>query len=152
MAITNTIGNQFNEEFSKGEHSLASDDLVAILLDTSFAGFDETSHLTYTDISGNEIATGAGYTQKDKSLTSVTIDQTTGVMTLNADDLTWTASGGDIEAASACAIINETHANDTVICCIEFGANYQATDGTALSIDLSNGIVELTANPGSGGE
>jgi hypothetical protein len=147
MAITNTIGNQFNEEFSKGEHDLTSDSLKAILLDTSFTGFVAATHLTYSDISANEIATGYGYTQKTKELSTVTLDQAAGVMTLNADNLTWTADSGNIEAASACAIINDTHGNDTVICCIEFGANYQATDGTALSIDLSNGVIELTANP-----
>ncbi len=147
MAITCKIGNQFNEEHSKGEHDLVSDSLKAILLDTSFGSFDPTTHLTYSDISTNEIATGYGYTQKTKELSTVSLDQAAGVMTLNADNLTWTASGGAIETTKACAIINDTHGNDTVVCCIEFGANYATADGTSLVINLSNGIITLTANP-----
>jgi len=147
MAITCKISEQFNEEYSKGEHSLASDTLKAILLDTSFGPFDAETDLTYSDISANEIATGNGYTQNNKTLTTVSLDQTDNEMLLNADNLTWSASGGAIETCKACAIINETHANDTIICCIEFGANYATADGTSLAINVSNGIIKLTANP-----
>lgn len=147
MAITCKVSNQFNEEYSKGEHTLASDILKAILLDTNFGPFDPATDSTYADISGNEIAEACGYTQKNKTLTTVSVDQSSGVMTLNADNLTWTASGCDIETTKACAIINEDHTNDTVICCIEFGANYATADGTSLTINLSNGIIKCTANP-----
>ena len=147
MAITCKVSDQFNEEHSKGEHVLATDSLKAILLDTSFGSFDPTAHLTYSDISANEIATGYGYIQKTKELSTVSVDQAAGVMTLNADNLSWTASGDAIETCKACAIINDDHSNDTVICCIEFGANFSTTDGTSLSINLSNGIITWTANP-----
>lgn len=145
------VSNQFNEEHAAGEHDLVTaggaGNLIAILLDTSFGTFDPATHGQYTDISANEIATGFGYTQKTKALTTVSVDQVTSVMTLNADDLTWTASGDDIETCKACAIINDAHDNDTIICCIEFGANYATADGTSLSIGLSNGLVKWTANP-----
>ena len=147
MAITCKVSNQFVEEHSKGEHNLVADSLKAILLDTSFTGFVAATHVTYTSISANEIATGFGYTQKTKALTTVALNDSAGVVTLDADNISWTASGGPIEAAKACAIINDTHINDTVICCIEFGANYQATDGTTLTLNLSSGLVEWTANP-----
>ena len=147
MAITCKVSNQFNEEHSKGEHDLVSDSLIAILLDTSFGPFDPTSDLTYSDISANEIATEFGYTQKTKALATKSLDQVAGVLTLNADNLTWTAAAGAIETCKAMAIINDTHANDTVICCIEFGANYATADGTALTVNLSNGVVKWTANP-----
>jgi hypothetical protein len=147
MAITCKVSNQFNEEYSKGEHDLVNDSLVAILLDTSYTTFDPTSDSTYSDIYANEIATGNGYTQKTKTLTTVSLDQAAGVITLNADNISWTASGGSIEATKACAIINDTHSNDTVVCCIEFGANYTATDGTTLTLNLSSGLFEVTANP-----
>ena len=148
MAITCKVGDQFNEEHSKGEHALVTDSLKAILLDTSFGPFDPTTHLTYSDISANEIADDStGYTQKTKELSTVSVDQVAGVMTLNADNLSWTASGGAIETCKACAIINDDHTNDTVVCCIEFGANYATADGTSLSINLSNGIITWTANP-----
>ena len=148
MAITCKIGNQFNEENAKGEHALVGASLIAILLDISFGPFDPTTHLKYSDISANEIADDStGYTQKTKALANVSLDQVAGVMTLNADNLTWTASGGAIETCKACAIINDDHVNDTVICVIEFGANYATADGTSLTINLSNGIVTWTANP-----
>ena len=147
MAITCKIGNQFNEENAKVEHDLVSASLKAILLNTAMPAFAPATHLTYADISANEIATGFGYTQKTKALANVSLDQVAGVMTLNADNLTWTASGGAIETCKACAIINDDHVNDTVICVIEFGANYATADGTSLTINLSNGIVTWTANP-----
>lgn len=147
MAVTCKVSNQFNEEHAKGEHDLLNDSLIAVLLDTSFGPFDPTTHLQYSNISDNEIATGYGYTQKTKALTTVSVDQSAGVMTLNADNLVWTASGDAIETTKACAIINDTHANDTVICCIEFGANYSAADGTSLTVDISSGVVTWTANP-----
>lgn len=146
-AITCKIGNQFNEEYSKGEHALVSDSLKAILLNTSFGPFDPATHLTYLNISANEIATGYGYTQKTKELSTVSLDQAAGVMTLNADNLTWIAAAGAIETCKACAIINDTHANDTVICCIEFGANYATAADTSLAINLANGLIKFTANP-----
>lgn len=68
-------------------------------------------------------------------------------MLLNADNLSWTASGDAIETCKACAIINDTHANDTVICCIEFGANYATAADTSLAINLANGLIKFTANP-----
>jgi len=150
MAITCKIGNQFNEEYSKGEHDLRNDSLIAILMDTTWGPFVPATHLTYTEVGGdanNEIATGYGYTQKTLELTTVSLDQVAGVMTLNADNLTWTASGDAIETCRACIIINETHVNDTVICCIEFGANYVTVDGSSLTINLINGLIKLTANP-----
>lgn len=147
MAITCKVSNQFVDESAKNEHDLVADSLVAILLNTSFGPFDPATHGQYSAISANEIATGGGYTQKTTVLTTVSLDQTTNVITLNADNLTWTASGDNIEATLACAIINDTHVNDTVICCIEFGANYQATDGTSLTINLADGLIQWTANP-----
>lgn len=147
MSITCKVSNQFNEEHSKGEHDLVNDSLVAILLDTSYGTFDPATDSTYSDISANEIATGNGYTQKTKTLTTVSLDQSADTMTLNADNIAWTASGGSIEATKACAIINDTHTNDTVICCIEFGANYTATVGTTLTLNISSGLITMTANP-----
>lgn len=150
MAITCKVSNQFNEEYANGEHDLVNDSLIAILLDTTFGPFDPAVHLTYADIGGDgnyEIATGHGYTQKTLGLGTKSLDQAAGVMTFNAANLTWTATDDAIETCKACAIINDTHPNDTVICCIEFGANYSTAAGTALAINLANGIIKWTANP-----
>ena len=150
MAITCKVGNQFNEEYAKGEHALATDSLIAILMDTTWGPFDPATHLTASDVAGdanNEIATGNGYTQQTKALTTVSIDQAAGVMTLNADNLTWTAAVGAIETCKALVIYNDDHTNDTVVCCIEFGANYATAVDTSLTINLSNGIITFTANP-----
>ena len=150
MAITCKVGNQFNEEFAKGEHTLVTDTLKAILMDTTWGPFDPATHLISTDVVGdanNEIATGNGYTQQTKELSTVSVDQVAGVMTLNADNITWTAAGGAIETCKALIIYNDDHTNKTVICCIEFGANYATAVDTSLTVNISNGLITITANP-----
>lgn len=147
MAITNEVSVKFAQEFFNNEHNLAVDNLKAILINTLFPGFNPSTHSKYSDISTYEIAAGFGYLKKTKALSNVSINAASNYIILNCDNLIWPAVDGDISPASGCIIINDTHVNDTVVCCIEFGANYQAIDGTALSINLSNGLLQLDINP-----
>jgi len=141
MAVTGEYSELYLEERNRGEHDLESNTLTAILMDTAFT-FDPATHLTYADISANEIATGFGYTQKTKDLTTVAVANVAGEIITTADDISWTAAAGAIETSSACCIINNTHATETVICCIDFGVNMAVPDGTILTIPLSGGFLK----------
>ena len=147
MAVTCKWSEQFILETFTAEHDVTSDSLKAILLDVSFPGYDAATMADYGDISTYEIATGYGYTQKTLELTTVATSIVSNKPTITADDIEWTASGGAIEASIACAIINDTHASDTIVCCIEFGATYTPATGTKLKIGLTNGLARATVNP-----
>jgi hypothetical protein len=139
MAVTAQPSLQFLLERQRGEHDLESDTLTAILMEVGFV-FDPETHSTYSDISANEIATGYGYTQKSHNLSSVAAEIVAGNVDVSATDLTLTASGGAIESCVACCIINNTHATETVVCCIEFGVTYATPEGTQLVLPFSDGF------------
>jgi len=147
MAVTCKFSEQFILETYSGEHDVTSDSLKCILLDTSFTGYDPETMADYSDISANEIATGYGYTQKTLELTTVAASIVSNKPTITCDDVSWTATGGAIEACIAMAIINDTHASDTIVCCLEFGATYTPAQDTTFKIGLTNGLAEATVNP-----
>ena len=139
MAVTRTMGYQFLTEEALGEHDLnATDTILICLMKTTFT-FNPATHSTYADISADEIATGYGYTQKTKVLTTGVTETATGA-TVSSNNPSWTASGGDLPAVGSAIVINDSHTNDTVICCIDFGADYTTADGTVFQIDFTNGL------------
>jgi hypothetical protein len=140
MAVTAKYSEQYLLERFRGEHDVESHTLTAILMEVGFV-FDPATHSNYAAISANEIATGYGYTQKTKDLSNVEAAIVSGNADVVADDITWTASEGAIESCVACCIINNSHASETVICCIEFGVTYATPTGTQLTIPLSNGFL-----------
>lgn len=58
----------------------------------------DTGNEIYGDVSGNEIATGNGYTAGGIALTGVALSQTGGVVKFTSNAAQWTASGGSIPA------------------------------------------------------
>ncbi len=111
-----------------------ANDVFKIILMASGFVFDKDAHEEYADVSGNELPTLNGYTQKDKTLAGVAVteddvDDRTEV-TWNA--VSWTAAGGAIGPTPGAIIIDETVANDPIVGYIDFGAEYtQAEGGTA---------------------
>jgi len=104
----------------------------AILMNTTFA-FDRDAHATLADVTASQIATNYGYTQDDKTLTTVAVteDDVNDRAQFTCDDVTWTASGGDIGPFGAMIIYDETDADDAVVGCIDFGTDYTILDGSS---------------------
>ena len=130
------------EQYQK-QHNLVSDSLVCILMNAAFV-FDPVNHATLTDVSASEIATGNGYTQGGKAVANAaasinTVDEK---VVVTADNVSWTASGGNIEESAAAIIYNSTHASDTIVVGIQFDTTKTAVDGTNLVIDLSAGLAK----------
>jgi len=144
MAVVTTFSHTFLEEVVKGEHDVTSDDLNIMLMDAAFA-FDPDTHATYSDCSANEISSGSGYTAGGETLTTVavSIDASADQVDIDADNVTWTASGGTIPETGSAVIYNDTHASKTVVMCIDFGADYITTDGKLFQINFSNGLAVL---------
>lgn len=141
MAVTGEYSELYLEERNLGQHNLESNTLTAILMDVTFT-WDAATMLTYADISAHEIATAGGYTQKAANLTTVAVANVASEIITTADDLAWTASDANFETTMGCCIINNTHATETVICYIDFGANMAVPSGTILRIPFSGGFLK----------
>jgi hypothetical protein len=66
-----------------------------------------SAHDAYADLT-NELSTANGYTNGGATLSSVTWSRSSGVLTLDAADVTWTASGGSIVARYAVIYVDAT--------------------------------------------
>ena len=152
MAVVTTFSHQFLEEVVKGEHDVTTDTLKCILLDANFA-FDPDVHATYSDCvagsgsgaglgTGVEIDNGNGYTTGGKTITTVTvsIDASADKVDIDADNITWTATGGAIPEVGAAVVYNDSHASKTVIMAIDFGANYVTAQDKLFQLNFSNGL------------
>lgn len=141
MAVVATYSYQFLLELLRKEHDVEDDTLKIILLDSAFT-FDPETDATYSDVSASEIANGYGYTTGGDTLTNVlaainTVDDNVGIA---ADSVTWTAAAGAIPTVGSAIVYNDTHANDTVVMCIDFGADYDTADTKLFQINFANGF------------
>lgn len=126
MAVTISLYNHTAARFADGSNAVGDTYKVKLL---SAATFDAT-HTTLAATGGTEATTGTGYTAGGQALANVAVTTvTTNDAKFDADDLTWTASGGAIEAAYA-IIYNDTDADDPPVAFIDFGGSESAGDGT----------------------
>lgn len=135
MAVTCTLSNHCKYMLMTKAIDFANDTFKVILLNTTFA-FDKDAHATLADVTASQLSTGNGYTQDNKTIAnvSVTEDDTNDKGTASWDDVTWTAASGDIGPMGAAIVYDETTSDDTVIGCIDFGADYLIPDGSSLQL------------------
>ena len=143
MAVTASFSEQFLYEILK--HLDSPRDLKVCLMNTTFA-YDPETHAKYSDISADEIATGYGYTQKTKALANVavSIDAGNGRVQIDCDSPTWTATGDVLPAIGSAVIIDDDHADDVVVCCIDFGVDYITLEDTMFMLNCNDGLAEAT--------
>lgn len=141
MAVTISLYNQTAKLFAEGSN--ASGDTYKLKL-YSAATFDATD-TTLAGITGTEATTGTGYVAGGETLANVAVTTvTTNDAKFDADDVTWTASGGSIEAAYG-VIYNDTDANDPPIAFIDFDGTQSAGDTTDFKVVWNaNGIFTFT--------
>jgi len=135
MAVVATVPNHYKYLLKTGAVDESSDVYKIILMNSSFA-FDKDSDALLADVTADQLATANGYTQDSKTLSGVTLTEndTTDKATTVWDNVTWTASGGDIGPAGAAIIYNDTHANKPIASCIDFGADFTTPDGFSFQI------------------
>jgi len=143
MAITISPYNHTAKLFADGSNAAA--DTYKIKLYSS-ATFDATN-TTLAGITGTEATTGTGYTAGGQALSNVTVTTvTTNDAKFDADDVTWTASGGSITASYA-VIYNDTDANDPPLAFIDFDGSQSAGDTTDFKIVWNaSGIFSFTVS------
>lgn len=122
MTITSTVSNHFKYQRDIGNVDMSSDTIVAIFMKPGFI-FDKDADATLADVTADQIATGNGYTQNSHALQNQAVaeDDTNDRSSTTADDLTITASGGQIEEFGSVCFYDDTTSDDTVIGCTDFG-------------------------------
>ena len=143
MAVTVTLYNITRQSFLSGLN--AEGDSYKINLYSALPANATATTKAEAESGATQIATANGYTQDTKVLTGVT---TTIVSTTNAkfdaDDVSWTASGGSIAAAFA-LVYNDTDTSDPPVLRIDFGGTVTATTGIPLVITWNaSGILTLS--------
>jgi len=130
MAVTITLYNQAARLFADGSNASADTYKVKLYSSATFNAADTT----LVGITGTEATTGTGYTAGGQTLTGVAVTTvTTNDAKFDANDVTWTASGGSIVASYA-VLYNDTDANDPPLAFIDFGGSQSAGDTTDFKI------------------
>lgn len=130
----------------KNDLALDLDDTTAdrfkVMLVTSSYTPDFGTHDFKADVT-NEVV-GTGYTAGGESLTSVTLTQSGGTITFDADDVTWASS--TITARGA-VIYDDSLASDPLIAYIDFGADKSSSAGDFVLSFNASGIFTLDLTP-----
>lgn len=115
---------------------------IALYSSLTFDATDTTlAGITGTQVSGN------GYTAGGATLSNVSIAtaNTNGVR-IDADNVSWTASGGALAAVGA-VIYNDTATGDVPLVHIDFGETLSAGDGTDFLVTFdAAGIIDITVS------
>lgn len=141
MAVTVSLYNHTAKRFASGEN--AAGDTYKVMLCTA-ATFD-AADATLAGITKTEVASGNGYTTGGAALSGVAVTTvTTNDAKFDADDTSWSASGGPIAAAFG-IIYNSTDTDDPPVAFIDFDGSQSAGDGTDFVIVWNaNGIFTWT--------
>ena len=117
-------------------------DRFKVMLVTSSYTPDFGTHDFKADVT-NEVV-GTGYSANGESLTSVTLTQSAGTITFDADDVTWTSS--TITARGA-VVYDNTLVDQPLICYIDFGADKSSSSGDFVLSFNASGIFTLDMTP-----
>lgn len=126
MAVTINLYNHTAAKFADGSFAVGDTYKVMLCTAATFTAADTTlAGITKTEHSNTN-----GYTTGGAALANVAVTTvTTNDAKFDADDVTWTASGGAI-AASYAIIYNDTDADDPPLAFVDFGGEESAGDGT----------------------
>lgn len=129
MPVSISLYNHTSRRFADGSNAVGDTYKVKLL---TAATFDAT-HTTLAATGGTEVS-GNGYTAGGATLSGVTVATvTTNDSAFDANDVTWTASGGSIAAAYA-IIYNDTDTDKPPVAFVDFGGTETAGNGTDFKI------------------
>jgi hypothetical protein len=98
------------------------------------------------EVGCTQIASAFGYLQDQKTLLNVVVTQSGNGCLFDADDITWTANGGNISATHA-LLYNDSAINDPPVLAIDFGGTAAAPDGAPFQIVWNvAGIITVETN------
>ena len=136
MTVTYNKFNSFVENLAEKVHNLGSDALTIALTNTA----PVATNTVLANI------TQVAYTYcSSRVLTITTSAQTSGTYTLDADNPSFTATGGSVGPFRYVVLYNDTASNDELICWWDLGSEYTITSGQTQPIAInSSGILTIT--------
>jgi len=149
MAYSVTLFDHTVIRFLQGLNSAS--DVYKINLYSAFTLDPSATTKAAAETGATQLPTSHGYSQDSKALTNVAVEAfTTNDGRFAADNVSWSASGGDIGPASYAMIYNDTDANKPPLLLISFGEAKTANDTTPFNIVWnSNGIILFSYTAGS---
>jgi hypothetical protein len=125
--------NQFVEDLCRKVHNLDTDTLKIALTNTPP---NAATHTVLADIT--EIGPGNGYTAGGNTATFASGAQTSGTFKLVVADVTFTATGGNMNAFRYAVLYNATPSSPLkpLIAYWDYGTNIIITSGNSFTVDL----------------
>jgi len=128
MAITSAICTSFKVEILKAVHNFTASSgntfNIALYDSSASLGASTTAYTTSEEITNTS---GSAYSAKGKALTSVTPVASSTTAVCDFSDISWTSASF---TARGCMIFNDSASGDPSVCCIDFGGDKTATNGT----------------------
>ncbi len=145
MAITSAICTSFKVEILKAVHNFTASSgntfNIALYDSSASLGASTTAYTTSEEISNTS---GSAYQPKGKALTSVTPVASSTTAVCDFSDISWTSASF---TARGCMIFNDSASGDPSVCCIDFGGDKTATNGTFTiqfpTADSSDAIIRI---------
>ena len=130
------IYTQFMTNLATAQINLSADTLKLILVNGY--SFDATDQ-QYSEVLASEIADGNGYTIGGEAMTGSTFgySEAESRYEWDVDDVTVTATGGDIGPCTGAIIYSDSSVDDKLIGYIDFEGTKSASDGTDLRIAVN---------------
>jgi len=145
MAITSAICTSFKVEILKAVHNFTASSgntfNIALYDSNASLGASTTAYTTSEEITNTS---GSAYSAKGKALTSVTPVASSTTAVCDFADISWTSASF---TARGCMIFNDSASGDPSVCCIDFGGDKTATNGTFTvqfpTADSSDAIIRI---------
>ena len=133
--MAGTIANNFRVLIAQGDVDFDANTFKAIAMKEGFV-FNPATHDLYADVSASEQGTGYGYTAGGVTMSGVSITQndTDARADITWNNITWTASGGDVGPLAGVIIYDDSLTNDPIVGYINFGGSYTVADGGTATV------------------
>ena len=133
--MAGTIANNFRVLIAQGAVDFDANTFKAIAMKEGFV-FNHATHDLYADVSASEQGTGYGYTAGGVTLTGVSIAQndTDARADITWNNITWTASAGDVGPLAGVIIYDDSLTSDPIVGYIDFGGSYTVADGGTATV------------------
>jgi hypothetical protein len=136
---------QFLSQALNKEIDWDTDTIKVALLTNSYTP-DQDAHNYFDDVSTNEVSGATGYTSGGITLSNKTnsYNSSTNVITLDADDVTWSSSTITARYAVIYDASPATNATKPLIGYVDFGSDQSSSNGNFTITWDATGIVRIT--------
>lgn len=123
--------NDFFEQVAKGVHNWGTDTFKVALTNSAPTAASDTGLANIT-----QIANGNGYTTGGATIANIAVTESSGTATVDADDVTFTASGGAIATWRYAVVYNDsaTSPADALVGYLDNGSAVDIPDGQSFNI------------------